>query len=182
MRSPAVIGVLLVTLAPVPAAASAHLPPSVTAPAPAPAAAPAQAPGRVLARISIPRLNLKDRPIREGVSQRVLARGIGHYPGTAMPGRIGNAVLLGHRTTYLAPFHNIDWMRPGDRVIVRAGRTTHTFRVYSKQIISPRRTSVLAPVPFHRGKAPRHSALTLISCHPKGSDRKRLVVLARGEA
>ncbi|XVQ10246.1 class E sortase [Spirillospora sp. CA-255316] len=193
MRTQAVIGTLLaaLALAPVPAVAAAPPAPpaststttntTTTASATAPTAAPAKPAARVLARITIPRLKLKHRPIREGVSRRVLARGIGHYPRTAMPGRIGNAVLLGHRTTYRAPFHDLDRLRRGDRIIVRVGRTTHTFRAYGKRIISPRNTSVLAPVPFRRGRAPRESVLTLISCHPKGSDRKRIVVLARKE-
>ncbi|MFC5754596.1 class E sortase [Actinomadura rugatobispora] len=179
MRTQAVIGTLLAALAPVQAAAASPSATRTPPHAPTAVSAPAKPAGRVLARISIPRLKLRHRPIREGVSRRVLARGIGHYPGTAMPGEIGNAVLLGHRTTYLAPFHDLDRLRRGDRIIVRGGRTTHVFRAYGTRIISPRKASVLAPVPFRKGRTPRESVLTLISCHPKGSDRMRIVVIAR---
>ena len=208
MRTRAAIGALLAALTPVPATLAVALPvhaappgvsaPDVAAAAPAAPAAPATAPasaaslhvpagtsagrtGRVIARITIPRIRLGNRPVREGVSHRVLARGIGHYPGTALPGRIGNTVLLGHRTTYLAPFHHLDRLRRGDRIIVRAGRARHVYRAYATRIISPRTSSVLAPVPFRKGRALRHAVLTLISCHPKGSDRRRIVVLARKE-
>ncbi|MFF5264809.1 class E sortase [Actinomadura viridis] len=162
--------------------ATAALPVSVRAASPTTALAPAGAArprkGERIARISIPRLNLH-RPVHEGVSQRVLARGLGHYPRTAAPGRVGNSVILGHRTTHLAPFHDLGLMRRGDRIALRSGGRTYVYRVYAKRIIAGTNTRVLAPVPFHWSRTPRRSVLTLITCHPKGSDRQRLVVLAR---
>ncbi|MEW2358394.1 class E sortase [Spirillospora sp. NPDC029432] len=168
------------------AAVALALPPAVpAAPATAPAAAvPSRASqpetGERIARITIARMKVRG-PVREGVTRRVLARGIGHYPGTAMPGETGNAVLLAHRTTFRAPFARIGRMRASDRITVKAGGRTFVYRAYGKRVISPRRTSVLAPVPFRWGATPREAVLTLVSCHPPGSDRARLVVLARLE-
>ncbi|GAA3932083.1 hypothetical protein GCM10023085_11740 [Actinomadura viridis] len=113
------------------------------------------------------------------MSQRVLARGLGHYPRTAAPGQVGNSVILGHRTTHLAPFHDLGLMRRGDRITLRSGGRTYVYRVYAKRVIAGTNTRVLAPVPFHWSRKARSSVLTLITCHPKGSDRQRLVVLAR---
>src|SRR4051794_14724649 len=59
--------------------------------------------GSVIAHIRIKRMGLK-MVVRQGVGQEVLRRGVGHYPGTAFPGREGNTVLLAHRTTWLHPF------------------------------------------------------------------------------
>ncbi len=58
------------------------------------------------------------RPVIEGVERPVLELGVGHYPGTAEPGAVGNFAVAGHRTTYGRPFHEIDALRDGDRVIV----------------------------------------------------------------
>jgi sortase A len=148
-----------------------------------PAAALARGPGRRSATtfLIIPRLHKRLR-VREGVSQRVLALGVGHYPGTARPGAIGNVVLLGHRTTHTAPFRRLHRLRNGDPLVLAKGKRRHTYRVYRKTIMSPRRRSVLAPVPFRPDAAPRTRSLTLITCHPPGSERQRLVVLAKSDA
>ena len=47
-----------------------------------------------------------------------LKKGPGHYPDTPLPGQLGNASIAGHRTTYGAPFFNLDQLEPGDEIIV----------------------------------------------------------------
>ena len=39
--------------------------------------------------------------IMEGTDDETLRRGVGHIPGTALPGRGGNVALAGHRDTFL---------------------------------------------------------------------------------
>ena len=46
--------------------------------------------------------------LREGVQLADLAQGPGHYPGTPLPGQIGDAAIAGHRTTHGAPFYHVD--------------------------------------------------------------------------
>ncbi|MEO3825744.1 class E sortase [Actinomadura sp. B10D3] len=132
--------------------------------------------GTVIARLQIRRMGLKTL-VRQGVGQAVLRRGVGHYPGTALPGREGNTVLLGHRTTWRHPFGELDRMRRGDRIVLRVGRRTYVYRVRLKRVIKPRDRRALEPVPFRRGSAPHGRYVTLITCTPKGSDRRRLVVV-----
>ncbi|GAA4092261.1 hypothetical protein GCM10022214_62260 [Actinomadura miaoliensis] len=189
----ALAGALGTALAPGAPTAAAKAAPPTAPPAPAttetpaasakPATALARGPGRRSATtfLVIPRLHKRLR-VREGVSPRVLALGVGHYPGTARPGAIGNVVLLGHRTTHSAPFRLLHRLRDGDRLVLAEGARRHTYRVYRKTIMSPRRRSVLAPVPFQPDAAPRTRSLTLVTCHPPGSDRQRLVVLAKSNA
>jgi LPXTG-site transpeptidase (sortase) family protein len=152
------------------------------APAPAAVEAPAvtAAPktGEALAQVRIRRMGLK-MVVRQGVGQPVLRRGVGHFPGTALPGHEGNTVLLGHRTTWLHPFNQLDRMRRGDRIVLRVGRRSFVYRVQVKRVIRPQNRSVLEPVPFKRASAPHGWYLTLISCTPKGSDRQRLVVVGK---
>ncbi|MEU8803313.1 class E sortase [Spirillospora sp. NPDC048819] len=152
-------------------------PAAVLAPAAVPAAAPARPRyGAVIAHIRIPRMGLKAK-VREGVGGSVLRRAVGHYPRTALPGHEGNTVLLGHRTTHLRPFNRLDEMRRGDRIVLRVGRTSYVYKARSMHVIKPRNRSVLEPVPFKRRSAPDGEYVTLITCTPKGSDRRRLVVI-----
>jgi sortase A len=74
--------------------------------------------GHGIALIRIPKLG-KDYSyvIIEGVSVDDLRKGPGHYPGTALPGGLGNFVVSGHRTTYLAPFNRVDELSLGDKIL-----------------------------------------------------------------
>lgn len=134
--------------------------------------------GERLGQIRIKRMKLK-ADVRQGVGQAVLRRGVGHYPGTGVPGRDGNTVLLGHRTTWLHPFNRLDRMRRGDKIVLRWGRTTYVYRVRTKRVIDPSDRRALEPVPFKRRSAPNGQYVTLITCTPKGSDRHRLVVVGK---
>nr|MDT0667201.1 sortase [Micromonospora sp. DSM 115978] len=64
----------------------------------------------------------------EGVTVEALELGPGHYPGTALPGEIGNFVVSGHRTTYGAPFSRLDELDAGDPVVVEARDRYFTYR------------------------------------------------------
>lgn len=134
--------------------------------------------GALIGKIRIKRMGLTAN-VREGVGQAVLRRAVGHYPGTGLPGRDGNTVLLGHRTTYLHPFNKLDRMRRGDRIVLRIGRKTYVYRVRTKRVIEPADRRALEPVPFKRRSAPNGQYVTLITCTPKGSDRRRLVVVGK---
>ncbi|MGW2306572.1 class E sortase [Actinomadura luteofluorescens] len=151
-------------------------PAAATAPAAVTAARPRT--GALIAQIRIKRMGLK-MGVRQGVSEAVLRRGVGHYPGTALPGRVGNTVLLGHRTTWRAPFYQLDRVRRGDRIVLRVGRKSYVYRVRTKRVVDPRDRRALEPVPFKRASAPHGRYLTLVTCTPKGSDRHRLVVVGK---
>ncbi|NDU76179.1 sortase [Actinomadura sp. DSM 109109] len=159
---------------------AARAAPAAAAPAAAGAAAGAARPrtGAVIAQIRIKRMGLR-MGVRQGVTEAVLRRGVGHYPGTALPGRRGNTVLLGHRTTWRAPFYQLDRLRRGDRIVLRVGRRSYVYRVRTKRVVDPRDRRALEPVPFERASAPRGRYVTLVTCTPRGSDRQRLVVVGK---
>ncbi len=107
----------------------------------------------------------------EGVSRRNLRTGAGHMPHTSLPGQPGNAVISGHRTTYGAPFHELDQLVPGDIIEVETAIGIHTYAVDQSVIVGPRELWVTED---------REGAwLTLTTCHPKFSSRQRLVVFAQ---
>lgn len=136
-------------------------------------------PGSAVGELSIPRIHKSDSyPIREGVSPDVLHFGVGHYPGTGVPGEAGNVVLLGHRTSGPAPFYWLDRLKAGDAVELTTPAARYTYRVYESQIITPRDVGVLSPVPMKPHARASKQYLTLVTCHPRGSDERRLVVFS----
>ncbi len=68
--------------------------------------------GQPVGILSIKKIGL-DKVIVQGTSADDLRQGPGHYPGTPLPGEQGNAAIAGHRTTYGAPFYNLDELGPG---------------------------------------------------------------------
>lgn len=119
-----------------------------------------------------------ERPISEGVDRETVLNplGIGHYPGTAMPGDVGNFAMAAHRTTYGKPFNRIAELQVGDALVVREKDTWYVYTVTSTEIVKPTDVGVIAPVPDQPGVAPTARTITLTSCHPMYSARQRYVV------
>jgi sortase A len=114
-----------------------------------------------------------DKVVVEGTTVPDLRQGPGHYAGSAMPGQLGNAAIAGHRTTYGAPFGDLDQLAPGDTISVRMLTGTWRYQLTRDPfVVSPSQTEVLDPVP---GEA----TLTLTTCHPRYSASERLIVQAR---
>lgn len=128
--------------------------------------------GQPFAIIRIPTIDRLDEgwTVVEGVTRSDLRNGAGHMTSTPLPGQPGNAVISGHRTTYGAPFHELDTLAPGDTIEVETAIGIHTYEVRETIIVKP--TEVW--VTDHRDGA----WLTLTTCHPKFSSRQRLIVFA----
>lgn len=130
---------------------------------------------RSLGRITIPRMGLDVR-YGEGVYASALDHGPGHWPGTPLPGEVGTSVLSGHRNTHTAPFRYLNWLQPGDKVMVAVGRKDPvTFRVDDTTIVPEAKypAFVLKQAADADG---RH--LTMFACHPEGNPVFRIVVRA----
>ena len=119
------------------------------------------------------------RPVLEGTGRPVLALGVGHYVGTAGPGQVGNFALAGHRTTYGRPFHDVDRLVDGDRVVVETVGEVYVYEVTAREIVRPSDVEVIAPVPGGRSGTPTQALITLTSCHPKYSATQRFIVHGR---
>ena len=72
--------------------------------------------GQPVGLLQIPRIGV-DKVIIEGTSTTDLRQGPGHYLGTPLPGQAGNAAIAGHRTTYGAPFYNLNELQPVTPII-----------------------------------------------------------------
>ncbi|MGH2689291.1 MAG: sortase, partial [Actinomycetota bacterium] len=128
-----------------------------------------RAPGPIIAigEIEIPSIQIK-HTIYEGITLTVVDHGPGHWPGSAIPGDPGNTVFAGHRTVNSRPFHNLDLVKPGDRVIFRVGGRTSVYRITKNFVVDGRETQIALPTP--------QPTVTLFACHPKGSAKQRIVV------
>jgi sortase A len=134
-------------------------------------------PGDAIGLIRIPRLgSTYAYAIVEGVSTDDLKKGPGHYPGTAMPGGIGNFVVSGHRTTYLAPFNGLGDLQVGDAIVIETRDTWYTYRVTGTETVLPTAVGVILPVPDKPHAKPTKALITLTTCTPKYSASHRLVI------
>ena len=150
------------------------------APVPASGIPPAIGEDGAFAIVRVPRFGADyARPLLEGTDRPVLALGIGHYAGTAGPGQVGNFAIAGHRTTYGRPFHDVDRLEDGDRVVVETAGEVFVYEVTSRQLVRPSDVGVIAPVPDDPGATPTRALLTMTSCHPRYSATERFVVHGR---
>jgi sortase A len=120
-----------------------------------------------LGRIVIPKIGL-DAELEQGIRLTTLDRGPGHWPGSAMPGEVGNVVVAGHRTSHGAEFRHLDQLVPGDQVIFTTDTGAHTYQVTGTQIVTPNDLWITNPTDT--------ATATLFACHPLGSTAKRIVV------
>lgn len=134
----------------------------------APADLPLPAYGDPVAQIKIPKIGV-DHVVVEGVGLDQLKRGPGHYQDTPLPGQAGNSAIAGHRTTYGAPFHNLDKLEPGDQIVVQTMQGEFVYEVdVANLIVKPHQVEVLDDKGDNR--------ITLTACHPKYSLRERIIV------
>ncbi len=131
--------------------------------------------GDTIGLLYIPRLrdDVWGVPVLHGVSSGQLDRGIGHFPGAAMPGDAGNFSLAGHRTSNGQPFSGVDVLAPGDEVHVRTMDRWFTYVLVRDRIVGPRDTWVLDDEPV--GGLPGSRVITLVTCTPRFSTRQRWV-------
>lgn len=118
------------------------------------------------------------KPISQGVTRREILDilGIGHYPGTAMPGEVGNFAISAHRTTYGKPFNRIAELKVGDALVVQTQEAWYVYRMTEHLIVQPNQVDVIAPVPGSPDQAPTGQLITLTSCHPMYSAAQRFIV------
>jgi sortase A len=139
-------------------------------------------PGEGFAILYVPRLGEKyAKPILEGVALRDLAKGIGHYPKSVMPGEVGNFAVAGHRATHGEPFANLPKVKPGDPVIVETADTWYVYQVDREKITTPTDVGVVLPVPEKPGARATKRLITLTTCHPRWASYQRYIVFGHLE-
>ena len=125
--------------------------------------------GSPLGRIEIGAIGLEVM-VLEGTGDETLRRGVGHIPGTALPGQAGNVAIAGHRDTFFRGLRNI---QRDDEITLTTLNGTHRYRVESTTIVEPEDIGVL--------DESDDAILTLVTCYPfyfVGSAPQRFIVRA----
>jgi sortase A len=104
--------------------------------------------------ITLPSLSLS-WPIYEGTAEAQLARGVGHYLGSVLPGITDNSILSGHRSTV---FNRIGELEIDDLIYVQTAAGLFIYKVTGFEIVDRSDETVIQPSEY--------SALTLTTCYP----------------
>ena len=149
----------------------------------------APGPGAPVFRILIPKIDLNEGKgyiVVEGVDEESLKAGPGHYPKcgpgfaqplctkfpAAWPGSKGRVILSGHRTTYKAPFLEVDELNDGDEIILETKWGRFTYEVYEQRSVLPDDPTVIV-------RKDNARELVLTTCDPPMSAERRLITYAR---
>jgi LPXTG-site transpeptidase (sortase) family protein len=122
----------------------------------------------VFGMLEIPQINLEQYVVT-GTSTEALTYGPGYYIKTSTPGNRGNVGIAGHRTTYGAPFSDLDKLQTGDEIMLTVGADKYKYIIDEILIVDPNQGERYL---YNRGD----ERITLTTCHPKFSDKLRLIV------
>jgi sortase A len=127
--------------------------------------------GDPIALIEIPKIHVHYYVV-QGIAYHDLKKGPGHFPDTPLPGQLGNSAIAGHRTTYGAPFYDLDKLVPGDLIQITTLAGHYTYKVTGSEVVRPEQTSVIRTVDSTR------ATLTLATCTPVRISSHRLIIHA----
>ncbi|MBU8908045.1 class D sortase [Desertibacillus haloalkaliphilus] len=125
--------------------------------------------GDYLGTLEIPKLEVSI-PIYHGAKEQELQKGIGHVPGSALPGKNNNSVLAGHRDTV---FRNLDALTTNDQLRVKTPTESFVYQIRKIRIVDKNDRTVIVPKP--------KATLTLSTCYPFhviGPASKRYVIIS----
>lgn len=130
--------------------------------------------------ISIPKLKIDGATVAIGGED--LTKSLVQYPGTALPGKRGNAVIFGHSIlpifynpkSYLSIFSMLPTLHKGDQILVNYDGISYTYSIEQMFEVLPTDIQVL-------DQNYDDSYLTLVTCVPPGdpSNPKRLIIRAK---
>lgn len=128
-------------------------------------------PGSAYAMIQIPSIDIEFAVV-EGTDYASLKKGPGHYPDTADPwdlkGRVG---IAGHRTTYMAPFFNLEDVDEGDPIRLLTEYGPFEYEVTDTFVLPEDGSGIVL-------EQTERPTLVLTTCHPKYGSSQRLIVEA----
>lgn len=110
--------------------------------------------GDRIGTITLPNLKLS-WPIYQGTTDAELAKGVGHFSKSVLPGQKDNSVLSGHRTTV---FNRLGKLSQGQLILVKTSAGTFTYKVRSSRIVLKTDRTVIVPT--------KSAVLTLTTCYP----------------
>jgi sortase A len=110
--------------------------------------------GARIGTITLPTLKLS-WPIYQGTTDAELAKGVGHYAKSVLPGQNDNSVLSGHRTTV---FNKLGQLKRGQLILVKTSAGVFTYKIRAFRVVLKTDRTVIVPT--------THAVLTLTTCYP----------------
>ena len=141
--------------------------------------------GEPVFALEVPRAGVRDVVV-QGVDTEELKLGPGHYPECrgdfkkplcteqeeVWPGEQGRVIISAHRTTYGAPFWDLNKVQENDEIITRTKWGSFTYRVTDVRIVDDDdRDIAIADPPGKKAE------IALTTCNPRFSAAQRLVVI-----
>lgn len=133
--------------------------------------------------LTIPELDIKNAKVETNAKTLNPEHALGHYPGTELPGEVGNSFIFGHSVlpwffnphNYKTIFSTLGDLEPGDKFYVTINNHDLTYMVKSKKEVSPSKVNPLAEIePSYLNE----STIVLMTCSPPGTRLRRLLVNA----
>jgi LPXTG-site transpeptidase (sortase) family protein len=142
-------------------------------------------------RIVIPRIGenipLLDTKVASGSSfetmhetfMEELRGGVVRYPGTALPGEMGNVFVFGHssnypwvKSDYNDVFALLDTLENGDEITIYYNQKKFTYRVTDRAVVKPGDVKTL------ESRDHTKKELSLMTCWPIGTTLERIIIFA----
>jgi len=126
-------------------------------------------PGEKIGVLEIPRIDAK-LPIIEGADPEQLAKGVGHFRNSYLPGEPNFCLLSGHRDTV---FRRLGEVKKGDKIIALTSAGRFVYEVKKTKIVDADDKSVIRPYD--------KPVLALSTCYPFnfiGPAPKRYVIFS----
>lgn len=122
------------------------------------------------------------KDVSESVLQKDLERGVIHYPKTAMPGQRGNVYIAGHSSYYSWSagnynyiFKNLNNLAVGDKIILKVTYKNGKSLEFVYQVSEKLEVNADDYRIFEETQS---QVLTLTTCWPIGTDKRRIMVKA----
>lgn len=130
---------------------------------------------------NIPLVDIKNRTLTEAqeldnIFMKELENGVVRYPGSALPGEVGNSFIFGHSSNFpwmewnyndvFATLWNIE---NGDEIIIYYNQKKYTYKITEKRVITPGDVSVLK-------RNNDKKEVSIMTCWPIGTTYNRLIV------
>lgn len=130
--------------------------------------------------LSIPKLGIDNALVKLGGED--LSDSLIQYPGTAIPGKVGNAVIFGHSVlpqyfdpkNYLTIFSTLPRLEIGDLIYINYNDFSYSFQVEDIFEVRPKDIQILE-------QSSSGAYITLVTCTPPGHPLKpkRLIIRAK---
>lgn len=109
----------------------------------------------------------------QGTGSSELARGLGHWTETAMPGQGDIVAFSGHRTTYGAWLNGLDWWPKG--TVIRLHMTYPKRKSFCYKLTGTRVVPEAGSRWRWEARSRGYEILTTWACHPKGQRTHRII-------